>query len=154
RPGARRSDRRAHRHRAAAVRRDAALHGARADPGRTDRPGRRRLCPRRRPLSHGDRQLPFANDARPAVAPSPGALVPGLDERWEAAIRRCLEPDPALRFTSAGAVVEAIAPQAPAPRLSGAAYVIGALGLVALAALTGSVWRSHRDRPSPPASPV
>lgn len=53
--------------------------------------------------------LPFTADSPLAAAvlridrpaPSPRALKPGLDERWERAILRALDPKPAKRFSSA-----------------------------------------------------
>ncbi len=58
-------------------------------------------------------ELPFAEDnprgRLDAPAPSPRTLAPALPERWERAILRCLERDPAARFATASEVVAAIA---------------------------------------------
>jgi serine/threonine protein kinase/tetratricopeptide (TPR) repeat protein len=68
-------------------------------------------------------QLPFAGDTMPEVGrrlreapPRPSTLVSGLSPRWEAAILRCLEIDPAARFQAAWQVALALheVPQ-PAP---------------------------------------
>src|SRR5581483_2385267 len=67
--------------------------------------------------------------------PSPRALAPELDARWEAAILRALAIDPARRFPSAGALARALdeEPSAGAPRgrrrWLAAAAVLAALGL-------------------------
>lgn len=72
----------------------------------------------------------------PPVPPS--RRVEGFDPRWEAAILKCLEPDPANRFPTARAAVEALRPEAaslPAkPTRRG--YVLAAV-LAVLLALTG-----------------
>src|SRR5208283_1373460 len=60
--------------------------------------------------------LPFEADTplaravkRTKESPTPlRAYVPGLDSKWEAAILRCLERDPAARFPTAAAVAEAL----------------------------------------------
>ncbi len=60
---------------------------------------------------------PFEGDTPIATAvkrlneppPSPRIHVPGLDAKWERAILRCLERNPADRFTSAADVVKALA---------------------------------------------
>jgi len=60
--------------------------------------------------------LPFVGDTplstavkRLKEAPlSPRSLVPDLDSKWDAAILRCLQRDPADRFASAGEVVKAL----------------------------------------------
>ena len=49
------------------------------------------------------------------AVPSPRRLVPDLDVRWERAILRCLERDPAARFQSAGAVIAALTADGPPP---------------------------------------
>ena len=45
----------------------------------------------------------------------PRVHTPGLDPRWEAAILRCLERNPADRFASAPEVIEAVLAPQPAP---------------------------------------
>ncbi|HEX5719835.1 MAG TPA: protein kinase, partial [Thermoanaerobaculia bacterium] len=66
--------------------------------------------------------VPFVGDTALSVAvrrlqerpASPRVHVPGLDARWEAAILRCLERDPAARFHSAPEAVQFLtAPLAP-----------------------------------------
>ncbi|HEX6863638.1 MAG TPA: protein kinase, partial [Thermoanaerobaculia bacterium] len=68
--------------------------------------------------------VPFVGDTALSVAvrrlqerpASPRVHVPGLDARWEAAILRCLERNPAARFQSAPEVVESLTgPLAPVP---------------------------------------
>jgi tetratricopeptide (TPR) repeat protein len=61
-------------------------------------------------------QLPFSADTPFAVAmkrlkepaPAPRLMVPDLDPRWDATIRRCLERDPAKRFASTEEVARAL----------------------------------------------
>lgn len=71
-------------------------------------------------------KVPFVGDTALSVAvrrlqerpASPRAHVPGLDPRWETAILRCLERDPASRFATAPEIIEALldpAPQKAAP---------------------------------------
>jgi len=69
--------------------------------------------------------VPFVGDTALSVAvrrlqekpASPRVHVPGLDPRWEAAILRCLERDPATRFATAPEVVQALTgPVAPKPQ--------------------------------------
>ncbi len=60
--------------------------------------------------------LPFSADTPFAVAmkrlkepaPAPRLMVPDLDPRWDAAIRRCLEREPAKRFASTEEVARAL----------------------------------------------
>ncbi|MFL6200774.1 MAG: tetratricopeptide repeat protein [Thermoanaerobaculia bacterium] len=60
--------------------------------------------------------VPFVGDTALSVAvrrlqerpASPRVHVPGLDPRWEAAILRCLERDPAARFHSAPEVIQSL----------------------------------------------
>ena len=66
-------------------------------------------------------RLPFAGNNTLAVAlerlrrpaESPRAIVPDLDQRWEAAILRCLEREPSDRFASAGDVIAAFRGERP-----------------------------------------
>lgn len=60
----------------------------------------------------GDSPLSTAVKRLKEVPPSPRSLVPGLDSRWDTAILRCLERDPADRFASAGDVVRALGGEA------------------------------------------
>jgi eukaryotic-like serine/threonine-protein kinase len=56
---------------------------------------------------------PFPGDAYQRLReqpPSPRTHIPGLDQRWESAILRCLEREPATRYASAHQVVETINP--------------------------------------------
>ena len=61
-------------------------------------------------------RLPFDGDSPISIAvkrltdkpPPPRQTVPDLDPRWEAAVLRCLEVDPADRFASAGDVVRSL----------------------------------------------
>lgn len=64
----------------------------------------------------GDSPLSTAVKRLKEVPPSPRSLVPGLDSRWDTAIMRCLERDPADRFASAGDVVKALGGEAVTPR--------------------------------------
>lgn len=48
--------------------------------------------------------------------PSPRVYVPGLSKIWESAILRCLEPDPAARFQSAGDVIRFLETGPPSAR--------------------------------------
>jgi predicted ATPase/tetratricopeptide (TPR) repeat protein len=57
----------------------------------------------------GDTELEVAERRLKADAPSPRSVVPELDERWEAVIRRCLEREPRRRFVRARDVAEALA---------------------------------------------
>lgn len=69
---------------------------------------------------------PFAADSALSVAVqcltgppiTPRAHVPDLDLRWEQTIMRCLERDPAARFTSAGQVAAALDGSMPAARIA------------------------------------
>ena len=65
--------------------------------------------------------LPFAADAPLAgailrsngPAPSPKTLAPDLDEKWEQAILRALDPDPDRRFARPGHFIKALQGEAP-----------------------------------------
>jgi eukaryotic-like serine/threonine-protein kinase len=67
--------------------------------------------------------LPFTGHTPISIAvkrlkeapPPPVTRVPGLDPKWNAAILRCLEHDPAERFASASDVVRALAGEPVAP---------------------------------------
>ena len=91
---------------------------------------------------------PFAADAPLAAAlrraqepvPAPRSVVPGLDERWNSAVVRCLEADPARRFASAGDVVKAIEGEAvSAPPRPPALWTRRKLGVAALAIALAAV---------------
>jgi TolB-like protein/Tfp pilus assembly protein PilF len=61
----------------------------------------------------GDSALSVAVQRLTQAPTSPRARVPDLDPRWEQAILRCLERDPARRFTSAGNVSRALSETHP-----------------------------------------
>ena len=78
--------------------------------------------------------------------PPPRSVVPGLDERWNGAVARCLDADPSRRFAAAGDVVRAIvgeavaAPPRPAPAWTRRKLGVAALA-IALAAVAGyALW--------------
>jgi tetratricopeptide (TPR) repeat protein len=104
---------------------------------------------------------PFAADDPMAAAlrrgqepvPGPRSVVPGLDERWNAAVVRCLEADPTLRFAAAGDVVKAIEGEAVAGAPRPATWTRRKLGLAALAiALAGvagyALWPRYYQPPA------
>jgi hypothetical protein len=68
-------------------------------------------------------------------APRARSRAPGLDSRWDAAIARCLQRGPTRRFASAQDVIHALTGARPTVPLARRAGMLGALGLVALAAL-------------------
>lgn len=98
-------------------------------------------------------------------APSPRAVVPDLDPRWETVILRCLEVDPAARFASVSEIVPALTGPMPASGPSPASEPEAAPGdarppltvwaglrgvaLVAVAALI-LLARGRRETPSAP----
>ncbi|MEA2559656.1 MAG: eukaryotic-like serine/threonine-protein kinase [Acidobacteriota bacterium] len=118
--------------------------------------------------------VPFVGDTALSVAvrrlqerpASPRVHVPGLDARWEAAILRCLERDPAARFHSAPEAVQSLtepfAPKieeekpAPAPAPAPVAAKKNKLQTILLAALLllaagiGTVrylgWRAEQEQ--------
>jgi tetratricopeptide (TPR) repeat protein/tRNA A-37 threonylcarbamoyl transferase component Bud32/TolB-like protein len=61
----------------------------------------------------GDTALSTAVKRLQEAPPSPRLHAPGLDQRWEAAILRCLAREPAGRFPTAPAAVEAISRAEP-----------------------------------------
>jgi eukaryotic-like serine/threonine-protein kinase len=63
----------------------------------------------------GDSAISTAVKRLKEPAPSPCSRVPDLDRRWEAAILRCLERDPANRFARASDAVKALAGEPVAP---------------------------------------
>ena len=87
------------------------------------------------------------------LIPPPCSLVSGLDRRWEAAILRCLEVDPGLRFPSARAMVRELESQGPGPRRrrEWLVYALGAVAILAVAIglnVRGSGVRLHFRSPS------
>ena len=85
-------------------------------------------------------------------APTPRIHLPDLDARWEAVILRCLERDPANRFTSTSEVVAALEGE---PSQVGAVVrsrrwkwiALGVAGMLVLAVATGVLL--FRSRPAP-----
>ncbi len=68
--------------------------------------------------------------------PPPRFYAPDLDERWNRAILRCLERDPANRFVSADGLVEALAGEGPSnhgPRKGGRLLAAAAAGILLVA---------------------
>jgi eukaryotic-like serine/threonine-protein kinase len=65
-------------------------------------------------------ELPFAGDSllrRPREQPVPPlSREPNLSQRWNAAVLRCLEPEPELRFRTAQEVLRAVEGSSPPPR--------------------------------------
>jgi eukaryotic-like serine/threonine-protein kinase len=110
--------------------------------------------------------LPFAGSSSPASVanqrlvdepPPPSISVPGLDARWEQAILKCLERDPAKRFATVEDVVNALSPPIPivaeagTARMRPKARVLLAAGLLAS---LGAVAVLYTTRPAPVAAPV
>ncbi len=60
-----------------------------------------------------DPSIEAARHRATEAAPSPRALRPELDSRWEAALLRCLEREPDRRFSAAEEVIEALSDLAP-----------------------------------------
>jgi len=98
----------------------------------------------------GDTPLSLAAKRLKEDPPSPRSRVPDLDRRWESAVLRCLEREPADRFRSAGDVVKAIEGQAVPigrrRRRVGQAVAAAVALSVALAA-----WLARRGTPPAPA---
>lgn len=71
--------------------------------------------------------------------------VPDIDPRWESAIQKCLQPDPANRFPSAAAIAAHFADERPAvwPR-PGRRVVMGAGAAAAVAAAAFVLWPGAR----------
>jgi tetratricopeptide (TPR) repeat protein len=91
---------------------------------------------------------PFAADEPWAAAlrrahepvPAPRAVAPGLDERWNDAVSRCLDADPSRRFASAGDAVRSIEGEAvAAPPRRRFAWTRRKLGVAALGAALAAV---------------
>jgi TolB-like protein len=92
-------------------------------------------------------------------APSPRGVVPDLDPRWEGAILRCLERDPADRFASAEDVLRVLGGQGVAEgrgevaRRRRRTRVLAAAAAALVAGLAGLAWwRLSRPRPEAPAA--
>ncbi len=90
--------------------------------------------------------------------PPPRTYAPELDEHWNRAILRCLERDPARRFSSAGELVEALAGEEEAfeqqPRRGRLLAVAAGLFLLLLAAGWLAVPRLLDRSGPPPAAPA
>ena len=114
-------------------------------------------------LMTGDR--PFTGESPITVAvkrlterpPSPRALAPELDARWEQAILRCLERDPADRFANAPDIVRSLGgedvPDGPGARRRRTRLT--AVGIAAAVLLSGVAaylaWRAGTRRAPAPA---
>jgi len=99
----------------------------------------------------GDTPLSVAYKRLKEAPASPRAHRADLDPKWEAAILRCLERDPAKRFASVGDVVRALTGQVgelsmPPCRPKPLPYSLG-VGVVAVAILVGAVgYRLYRNK--------
>jgi len=84
-------------------------------------------------------------------APSPAARRPGLDDRWNAAIMKCLARAPEDRFQSADEVEKALV-EPPTPRDPGRRRRLGVAvsAAAALAALLALAWPRPDSAPAPP----
>jgi tetratricopeptide (TPR) repeat protein len=88
----------------------------------------------------GDR--PFTGDTPLAIAfkrikhapPPPKTLVPDLDPKWERAILRCLERDPANRFARSSDVVRALGGESVRPSRMWRRTVLGAVAAIVILA--------------------
>jgi tetratricopeptide (TPR) repeat protein len=69
--------------------------------------------------------------------PSPREFVPDLDRRWEYAILRCLEEDPAKRPASAAAVRELLATRPPVLWMRRRTVIAAGVGTLVIAAAAG-----------------
>jgi Flp pilus assembly protein TadD len=110
--------------------------------------------------------LPFASDTPFAAAirrakqppPSPRVLVPDLEPRWERAILRALDPEPARRFSNAAEFVRALRGDSSAitfafPAMTRRNWTIAA-GIAALSVgmwLGSAMWLRVKNQPSPAA---
>jgi len=97
-------------------------------------------------------------------APSPRAVVPGLGQRWDETIRRCLAVDPSERYADALDVPIALGdqqatdsmrlelglPSPSGPRPAGLIRPLIAVGAIALAVLAFWLLRPKAPAPAPP----
>ena len=86
-----------------------------------------------------------------ARAPSPRALIPDLDPRWERAISRCLEREPEKRFAAAGDVVSGLRAQATQRTISRRSLAT-AIAVAAASIVAGATWWALRPEGGPPAA--
>ena len=86
----------------------------------------------------GDSPLEIARQRLHTKPPRPRELRPDLPAAWEKTILRCLEPDPAKRWQSAGEVAEALGCYRREPRVSRRTWLLTASGSAALGVW---VWR-------------
>lgn len=118
-------------------------------------------------------RLPFAGETPIATAvkrlthaaPAADELMPGLDPRWVATLRRCLARNPGDRFASVREISEALrgneglvaAVATPAPPVAAASprrnrrqlLLLGAVSLLLLLAVAQAVFRVRRSLASP-----
>jgi tetratricopeptide (TPR) repeat protein/TolB-like protein len=87
-------------------------------------------------------QFEMATGRRPApgAGERPRSIVPDLDPRWDAAIVKCLDPSPALRFQSAAELIEALS-----PATKGVTRRVAAFGAVALLLILLLLVGTNRD---------
>ena len=107
---------------------------------------------------------PFAGDAPLAgaylrfkgPAPSPRTLAPELDEKWEKAILRALDPDPERRFARPSHFIQALKGEAPSvtvalPKVTRRRILAAVAAAVLL--VGGGIgwweWQRSRNQPSP-----
>jgi tetratricopeptide (TPR) repeat protein len=101
-------------------------------------------------------RLPFDGDSPLSIAvkrlkekpASPRSAVPDLDPRWEAAVLRCLEVDPASRFASATDLVRFLDGEAGSRRFGPGLVAAVAAGLIV--AGVGGLWLVRGVREPPP----
>jgi len=99
---------------------------------------------------------PFVGDSAISTAvkrlkqppPSPRSSVPDLDRRWESAILRCLERDPANRFATAGDAVRALAGESVRSGRSTRRAALAAIAAVVVLAGAVGYYLSRRATPS------
>ena len=106
---------------------------------------------------------PFAGDAPlggaylrlKGPAPSPKTRAPDLDEKWEKAILRALDPDPERRFARPGQFMKALQGEAPSvtvglPKVTRRRLLAAVAAVLLVGAGIGWwEWRRSRNEPSP-----
>src|SRR3954451_18073616 len=87
-------------------------------------------------------QFEMATGRRPApgTGERPRSLVPDVDPRWDAAIVKCLDPSPALRFQSAAELIAALS-----PATKGITRRVAAFGALALLLVLLVLAGTNRD---------